>query len=111
MRARRLTPLDPMRFMFLCFAAYVQLVAGDFEQAYRDASESLDANRQHLPTYPILIVSEMASGREGEARAHARQFLAAHPGMSVTRYAERHRGPSDVRDHAVRCLIDAGLPA
>jgi len=110
LRALALSPLDPMRYMFDIFVAYAFLVDGQHASAARHARDAVRANKQHQPSYPVLIVSEMLGGHADEARRHAEFFLAVHPAMSLARYAKRHRGTPETVDLFVRVLREAGLP-
>ncbi|MEP7303751.1 MAG: hypothetical protein ABI699_19710, partial [Caldimonas sp.] len=110
-RANSLAPLDPLKFLFDNLSSYALLVAGRHQEAHAAAVAAVRGNRQHLPTYPILIVAEMLVGHEDEARRHASEFLRMHPAMSTAAYAARHRGPRHFVDLSARLLRDAGLPA
>lgn len=110
-RALVLSPLDPVRYLFDIFAAYACLVDGQYERACRHARESIRANRQHQPSYPVLIISEMLSGQCDAAREHAQVYLTLHPAMSVSSYGARHRASPRVVDLFKGALREAGLPA
>lgn len=110
-RANRLAPLDPTRYLFDSMTSYVWVAAGDYEKARKAANASIKANRQHLSSYPTLIVAEMLTGHVDDARRHARAFLAMHPAMSIRALAAKHRGSKALVDVTVQALTEAGLPA
>jgi len=105
-QAFRLNPYPPRFYHWaLGFANYA---AG----RYREAVEAL----RHEATYRtgsqrILAASLARLGRQGQAEAEAAQFLAAHPGFGVRRWADAHpfRYAGD-REHFIEGYVRAGLP-
>ncbi|HEY9347963.1 MAG TPA: hypothetical protein VIQ53_21730 [Inquilinus sp.] len=105
-QAFRLNPYPPRFYHWaLGFANYA---AG----RYREAVEAL----RHEATYRtgsqrILAASLARLGRQGQAEAEAAQFLAAHPGFAVRRWADAHPfSYASDREHFVEGYVRAGLP-
>ena len=87
--ARRLSPLDPLRYFYDSLAATAALAAGSYERAIELARSSLRANRTHTSTLRALAISQVQLGRLEEARKTAGELLALEPGLTVKGYLER----------------------
>jgi tetratricopeptide (TPR) repeat protein len=87
--ARRLSPLDPLRYFYDSLAATAALSAGRYERAIELAQGSLRLNRTHTSTWRALAIAQVQLGRVDEARKTAGQLLALEPGLTVKGYLER----------------------
>lgn len=88
-QARRLSPLDPLRYFYDSLAATAALSAGRYERAIELARSSLRANRTHTSTLRALAIAQVQLGRLDEARKTAGELLALEPTLTVKGYLER----------------------
>jgi TolB-like protein len=88
-QARRLSPLDPLRYFYDSLAATAALSAGLYERAIELARSSLRANRTHTSTLRALAISQVQLGRLDDARKTARELLALEPTLTVKGWLER----------------------
>jgi TolB-like protein len=88
-QARRLSPLDPLRYFYDSLAATAALSAGLYERAIQLARSSLRANRTHTSTLRALAISQVQLGRLDDARKTGRELLALEPALTVKGYLER----------------------
>jgi class 3 adenylate cyclase/tetratricopeptide (TPR) repeat protein len=88
-QARRLSPLDPLRYFYDSLAATAALSAGLYERAIELARSSLRANRTHTSTLRALAISQVQLGRLDEARKTVGELLALEPALTVKGYLER----------------------
>lgn len=89
-RALKLSPLDPHRYFYDSLAATAALSAGQYGRAIELATHSLRANRTHTSTFRALAIAQWQSGLKDEARRTVAELLRLEPGLTVTRYRERH---------------------
>jgi adenylate cyclase len=111
-RALGLSPLDPMRYYYLTFAATAQLAAGDYGKARLLAEQSLRANRTHAPAYRNLAIAQVLCGDEVSARGTVLSLRELEPGLTVSGFRNRYPGrdASQVERFA-QALATAGMPA
>lgn len=110
-KARRLTPLDPHRFLFDALSAAASGAAGNYEEALYFAEQSLRANHRHASTIRTMIIANVELGRIPEARRLAAKLLMIEPDFSIRRYLDNH--PSGRSGNAARraqIFERAGLP-
>ena len=91
-RALELSPLDPMRYYFESLAAAAHLSDGRYDEAIALARRSLRVHRGHTPTYRVMTIAQVLSGRITEAVATMAVLRAAEPGLTVAQYLERYPG-------------------
>lgn len=103
--AMRLSPLDPLRFIYETHAAGACLAAGDFFRARMLAHRSRRANRLHVSTLRVLAAALWGLDRRDEARAVVDELRALDPGLTVSGYLKRSPGA----DHATGRLVAAAL--
>jgi tetratricopeptide (TPR) repeat protein len=111
LRARRLSPLDPMKYYYDNFVSTAMLSAGQYESAIEYGLASLRANRTHGPTLRILAIAQVMAGRPAEARSSIEGMLKIEPSFSISRFLDRY--PGAAAPHAQRyavALREAGLP-
>ena len=111
-RALALSPLDPLRYYYLTFAATAQLAAGDYTQALQLARESLRANVTHVPAYRNLAIAQVLSGDEAGARDTVKRLRELDPALTVTLFRQRYPGRDAAQvERFAGALAAAGLPA
>ncbi len=109
--AHRLSPLDPMGYYYLLFAASAYSSAGRHDEALRFTRESLRLNTVHLSSWVQLIIDLVLTERMDEARDSARHYLVLRPAASVARYRDRHAGKGNaIAERNAQALVTAGLP-
>lgn len=110
--ARRLSPLDPLRYYYDSLASTAALAAGDDALAMAWAHRSLRANPLHSPTLRALAIAQAQSGLLDEARASVLQLRQLDPELTVQSYLARSpAGSNEVRRRYADALSRAGLPA
>jgi adenylate cyclase len=87
--ARRLSPLDPLRYFYDSLSATAALSAGLYEQAIELAQRSLRLNRAHTSTFRALAISQWELGRFDDARKTVAELMRIEPSLTVSRYLER----------------------
>jgi TolB-like protein len=111
-QAIRLSPLDPMHFLYDCHAAGTLLVAGDYAAAVARAQRSLRANSQHLSTYRVLAIGQQLGGDAQGAQATVRRLLALDPAQSVEGFLRTSASAAYAPGKRfAAALAEAGLPA
>jgi class 3 adenylate cyclase/tetratricopeptide (TPR) repeat protein len=85
-RALSLSPMDPLRYYYDSLMGSCEFSAGHYEDAIRWCENSRRRNRQHLSTLRVLIASNMALGREEQARQIASELRKVRPEYSVAAY-------------------------
>jgi len=109
-RAMRLSPFDPMTYVFQSGLGMANMFLGDWPAAIAWLRRSLSNNRHFAPTYRFLAVSLVGSGQLEEARRVIAELTTFDP-LSSMRRAQM----TGFRDEAPKRLyIDslrrAGLP-
>ncbi len=111
-RAIALSPEDPLRFRYQCFAAIAHYAAEDFERSASWARRSVAANPNYTSALRVGIGAMMEIGAAPEAREMAARVLALEPGFRVGPFIERQPFRDEARRRAYgRRLQEAGLPA
>lgn len=111
-RAIALSPEDPLRFRYQCFAAIAHYAAEDFERSASWARRSVAANPNYTSGLRIGIGALMEIGAAEEARHMAARVRALEPDFRVTPFMERQAFRDEgVRRAYARRLVEAGLPA
>jgi DNA-binding winged helix-turn-helix (wHTH) protein/TolB-like protein len=110
-RAIALSPEDPLRFRYQCFAAIAHYAAEDFEQAAGWSRRAHAANPNYTSTLRVGIGALIETGARDEARRMAAHLLALEPDFRVGPYVERQafRDAATRQAHGRR-LLEAGLP-
>lgn len=110
-QAIRLSPLDPLHFMYDCHAAGSALAAGDYALALTLAQRSLRANAQHLSTFRVLAIAQQLGGDGDGARATVARLRTLDATLTVAGYLRT--APSAAYPMGQKCaraLAEAGLP-
>ncbi|WP_205082933.1 adenylate/guanylate cyclase domain-containing protein [Paracraurococcus ruber] len=109
-RAIRLSPFDPLGFLYEQILGQSHLLNGNHELAILWGGRSSARNSRDASNLRMLIVALVAAGRLDEARQMAGRLLAVTPGFNLTAYARRTPLPPDIRALYVGNLRSAGLP-
>ncbi len=110
-RAMRLSPVDPMTYLFQTGAGMAHMFLHEWPEATDWLRRALSNNRHYAPAYRFLAVSLVQSGQIDEARQVVRDLLAIDPLSSVS----RSQSGTGFRDAEPRRLYldglrQAGLP-
>jgi adenylate cyclase len=111
-RGMRLSPLDPLGYLFTGGLAIAHFAAG----RYPEAMEWVDRSLRELPRYAASIRVKVALCAEldqiDEARDWLRRLDEVQPGLTIaklTEYATAIRLPPDVLTRYTKALRKAGL--
>jgi len=109
--AWRLSPFDPLNFMFYTAAGIASLVADRPQEAIAWAQKAKRTNSRYQPCLRTLAIALALAGREEEALAAGKVFLEAQPSFRVSSFAAWYplqRKPD--LDRFLAGLRAAGLP-
>ena len=110
-QALRLSPLDPMHFLYDCHAASAALADGDYPRALALAQRSMRSNSQHLSTHRVLTIAQVLSGDLPAAQATVRRMRVLDPKYSVATWLRQSPSAAyPIGQHFARLLGEAGLP-
>jgi TolB-like protein/tetratricopeptide (TPR) repeat protein len=110
-RARRLSPFDPLAFLYAHIIAVAHLAARRFQQAIEWADRALHDQPRMGQTMRLKAVALAHLGRLDEARAKLDRTLAIDPKLTIAAYREYVRfNAQEVRELIVTGLRLAGLP-
>src|SRR5262245_56628345 len=109
--ASRLSPFDPLNFWFLTVAGIAEFVAGRYDQAVGWLQKARRENPRFSPMPRTRAASYALLGRDEEAHAAAKEFLAVYPHFRVSVFASWYplQRPDDL-ERLVNGLRLAGLP-
>ncbi len=82
-RAMRLSPLDPLAFLFSAGLAFAHLFEQRYEEAIEWADRTLHAQPRHLITMRLKLVCLAHLGRVDDAREWLKRVLALQPGLTI----------------------------
>jgi adenylate cyclase len=110
-RARRLSPFDPLAFLYASNIAAAHLASRRFEQAIEWADRALHDQPRHVPAMRAKIVALAHLGHLDEARAELSRVLAIDPKLTIAGFrAYVHFAAPEVLELFVTGLRLAGLP-
>ncbi|MEN8197668.1 MAG: hypothetical protein ABFS30_14315, partial [Pseudomonadota bacterium] len=110
--ALRLSPRDPLKPVWLGTLAITAFYAGRYEEAAERATQAIQANPQHAPSYRILVASYAALDRKSETEAALADLMSQQPGLTVTAVDDQappNRDRAD-KERYLAALRKAGLP-
>lgn len=109
--AWRLSPFDPLNFMFLTIAGIAEFVAGRYDTSISWLRKARRANPRFVAALRTLVAAHALAGRMEEAQATAIELLAIEPDFSVAALAGWYpfRRADDLNRY-VAGLRAAGLP-
>ena len=109
--AWRLSPLDPLNFMFLSLAGFASMLTGRYEEAMIFLERSLSANSRYTASMRNLAASAALAGRMPQARAAAKSLLDALPDFTIGRFMDGYPlRPPEHRERLSEGLRLAGIP-
>ncbi|WP_137113181.1 winged helix-turn-helix domain-containing protein [Rhodobacter sp. SY28-1] len=110
-RALKLSPAEPMRFISLILRAHVAIVSGRYQEALNVADEALALNLTYAPTHWMLTAANALMGRIDAAHESCARLKLAIPGTTVAaiRRGQPKKLPERI-DPVLRGLRLAGLP-
>jgi TolB-like protein/Flp pilus assembly protein TadD len=110
-RAKRLSPVDPVAFIFSAALSYAHFVVGRYDLAAHTALQAVRDRPSYLVAHRLLAASLGQLGRVEEAAEAARALLALTPGYTIAD-AVGHASMRDpaMRDRFLNGLRRAGLP-
>jgi adenylate cyclase len=82
-QAIRLSPLDPLAWMFAAGLAFAHLAAGRYEEAIEWADRTLHAQPRHLVTMRLKLVCLAHLGRTDDASEWLKRVLALQPALTI----------------------------
>jgi adenylate cyclase len=82
-QAIRLSPLDPLAFIFSAGLAFAHLAAGRYEEAMEWAERTLHAKPRHLVTMRIKLVCLAHLGRTNDTSEWLKRVLALQPALTI----------------------------
>jgi tetratricopeptide (TPR) repeat protein len=110
-RARRLSPFDPLAFLYAGIIAIAHLAARRFEQAIEWADRAVYEQPRLVTAMRLKVVANAHLGRLDEARAELSRVLAIDPKLTIAGFREQavYQAP-EVLELYVDGLRLAGLP-
>jgi len=90
-RAMRLSPLDPLGYVFSAGLAFAHLAAGGYEEAIVWADRSLREQPRYSPAIRYKVVSCARFGRIEEARDWLGRLLELQPGLTIAKEKAMYR--------------------
>src|SRR5712691_11197356 len=85
-RAMRLSPLDPLGYLFTCGLAFAHVIAGRYEEAMEWADRSLRELPRFRTAVNMKVILCAHLGRIEEAREWLGRLLEIVPGLTIARY-------------------------
>jgi TolB-like protein len=85
-RARRLSPIDPMRFAMLATQAFNALMLGDLDRAATLAQLAAVEPNAHYHIIAIAALCNALAGRSAVADKYRKRLLTAHPNYTSADY-------------------------
>ena len=109
--AMSLSPLDPLRYLYLGFAANAAVAAGEYSAAIDLARKSIKANCTHSPTFRAMTIAQALSGQMHEARISAKRMLVIEPSFTMREFRTQYPGANSKHSQVhFDALTQAGLP-
>jgi adenylate cyclase len=110
-RAMRLSPLDPLMYLRLTYAAMAHLLAGRYDEASALGKKACHERPNFLAAIRVAAVSNAFAGRVDRARAYVGRALELDPDLRISNLKDRF-GRLRPQDFAVYVegLRKAGLP-
>ena len=109
-RAMGLSPIDPLRYYYLCLAGGAALANAQWDRAEDLLLRSWRLNRSHLPTVRLLVIANAELGRDEVARKYLGEMMAIDPELTVEKYLSRSAGARQLRERFAEDMARLGLP-
>lgn len=112
MKAKALSPYDPLMYAFSVIEGMAFLADGQYERAVECARRSIQEYKTYTSAHRLLVMSLVLAGQEAEARSHVAPLLELEPELTVGRFRSRYPGSASAHA-ALYCeaLARAGVPA
>ncbi len=108
-RSKRLSPLDPLRYMPEAASAAANVSLGRNEEALASVRRSVEANPAFAPGLTLMVLCLARLGRIEEARETVRRLIEIAPDTTVTTVRERLLFADALYDGFLDDLRAAGL--
>jgi TolB-like protein/tetratricopeptide (TPR) repeat protein len=111
-RARKLSPIDPQKYLFDCVAATACVANNELERALSFANQSLRTKRKNASALRARTVTLDLMGRAKEARATVCELMRVEPSLTVQSYLNNHPAAEySIGRQWANSLRRAGVPA
>jgi adenylate cyclase len=110
--AIRLSPLDPLGYLFTCGLAFSHTIAGEYEEALLWVDRSLREQSRYRAAINLKVILYALLGRMEEARRSLGQLRESGYGLTVASYREFLASilTPEIVDLYIDALRKAGLP-
>ena len=105
----RVSPLDPMLYVYFSGMAIALIELGRFDEAVAITNRALSQNRAYVSTYRCLAAALAQLGRKMEAREAAARLLELTPDFRISEWMGRFPGQIKSRQFIAGLRL-AGLP-
>lgn len=109
-RAIALSPYDPLMYAYNSNAGVAHLADGQYDRAIDFALRSLRENKTYTGTHKLLAVALQLAGKTEQARRTVHHLLQLEPGLTITKFRERHPSAAPQTELYCDALARAGLP-
>ncbi len=111
-RAMRLSPLDPLGYIFTCGHAFAHTIAGRYEEAMELVDRSLRELPRYRPAVNLKVILCVQLDRMDEAREWLGRLLGIVPGLTIAGYRAflAPTLPAEVLAWYVEAMRKTGLP-
>lgn len=111
LQAGRLSPIDPLHFLYDCHAASAALAADESSRALVLAERSLRANSQHTSTLRVLAIAQMLEDRPIDAQLTVSRLRHLSPQYCVDQFLRQSPSAAyPIGRRFAALLAEAGLP-
>lgn len=109
-KAHRLSPIDPLGYLFHSFAAFAHVSAGDYQRAVDLADLSLEMNARHVSTLRTKLCAHYYLGQEEQVVQTGERLRRHLPYFDLDEYRRSHPASDfDVGHRMVTALQAAGF--
>lgn len=109
-KAHRLSPIDPLGYLFHSFSAFAHVSAGDYAQAVELADQSLELNGRHVSTLRTKLCAHYHLGQDEEMVLTGQQLRRQLPYFNLDDYRKSHPAADyEVGRRMVTALQAAGF--
>jgi tetratricopeptide (TPR) repeat protein len=112
-RAMRLSPLDPLNYIFSAGISFAHLAAGRYDEAVEWADRSLHEQPRYSPAMRYKVISLAHLGRLDDARRWLNRLLELQPGLTIAKDKAMYGAtmfPPEVLAVFLDGLRKAGMP-
>ncbi len=113
-QAIRLSPLDPLAWLFAAGLAFAHVAAGRYEEAIEWADRTLHAQPRHLVAMRFKLVCLAHLGRTDDAREWLKHVLALQPRLTIAAWKASYAATSVFSPELLALYTDglrkAGVP-